>query len=145
MVIYVSALNMKTHATSREKMINASRFTPLTISSDEDIVKGAGHQKRAANRNVWIVGAKNIAGQVFSNELVEGFVIVDRTNDIVAEGPSVVDDVIALEADAFAEAHDIQPMSPPTLAVARRVKQSVEQFFVSLRAGIVDKGVDVIR
>src|SRR5690606_558829 len=82
-----------------------------------DIVVGSSNQKRAADRNRGIVRGENIARQMLANELIERLVLVERTDDIVAERPQAADQKVALEAVALAESHDIQPVSAPPLAV----------------------------
>src|SRR5215467_13826935 len=41
-------------------------------------------------------------------------------------------------------ARHIQPMPPPSLAIAWRSEQPVDQLFVSIRRGIAHKAVDII-
>ena len=62
-------------------------------------------------------GLSGVSGHTV--EEVEGRIRIDRLDDVIAAPPQVVDDDGALVAGALAEAHDIQPVSPPALAEMR--------------------------
>ena len=84
-----------------------------------DVIIGPGDEEGAADFDVGAVFADDVSGEVFGDELIEGFVLVDGADDVVAKGVEVVDDEVALEAVGFAEADDIQPVTSPALAVTR--------------------------
>ena len=111
-----------------------------------DIVIGAGDQEGAPDFDGGLVLADDVAGEMLAHELVEGLVIVQRTDDVVAEGIEVIDDKVAFEAVTLAEADDVEPVATPMLAVARGGEQAVDQCFGRLAGiGLVggDEGVDL--
>ncbi len=71
------------------------------------------------------LGRNLIAGELFGDEAVVRLVIVERADDVVAIAPGVIAVRIVLEAIGFGEAHDVEPMLSPSLAVVR----AGEQFF----------------
>ena len=85
-----------------------------------DIVIRTGHQEGAANLDLGIKFPDDVAGEVFTNQLIEWLIIVDRTDDVISEGIKVIDDEITFETVALAEAHDVKPVATPALTVARR-------------------------
>ena len=86
-----------------------------------------------------------VAGQVLDHEPIERLVFVERSNDIVAERPGVVDHMVHFEAGAFAESHHIEPVPAPVLAVARRSEQPIDQSFVGVGRIVAQKCVDFFR
>ena len=59
---------------------------------------------------------KEVAGEVFADELVVGFVLVEGIDDVVTEAPGIGEDEGAPAAAGLREASDIKPMPPPTFA-----------------------------
>ncbi len=105
----------------------------------------ARYEKGRSDLYIGISLAEYIARQMLPHEGIEGLVLVDRTNDVVAKGPEILNDPILLEADAFAEAYDIQPMAPPTLSIARRCQKSVDQALIGLGIGVRRKRLHFLR
>ena len=58
-----------------------------------------------------------VTGELFDDELVVGFVLDQRIDNVVAVSPSVGFEAIAFVAIGFSEADPIEPVSPPTFAV----------------------------
>ena len=84
-----------------------------------DVIVRPGDEERAADLCRGVELADHVPGKVFADQLVEGFVLVQRADDVVAERIEVVDDEVAFEAVAFAEADDVEPVTTPVFAVAR--------------------------
>ena len=110
------------------------------------VVIGSGDEERAADLDGGVELAEHVAGEVFPHELVEGLVVVQRADDVVAERIEVIDDEVAFEAVALAEADDIEPVAAPVFAIARRGQQAVDEGFGRLTGvGLMgrDEGVDL--
>ena len=67
-----------------------------------------------------IVRRKFIAGDLLHNELIEWFVCVETSHDIIAEAPGIAALVVIRKAAAVCIAHDIQPMTSHAFAVVGR-------------------------
>ena len=66
---------------------------------------------------------ENIARQLFANKLIVRFVAIEGVNNIVSVAARLWDGVIGCETGRIRVAYDIQPVSPPTLAVDVRGEQ----------------------
>ena len=84
-----------------------------------DVIIGARDKEGAADFNLRLEFAQDITGEVLAYQLVEGLVVVERTNDVIAERVKVIDDDVAFEAVALAKADHVKPVPSPMLAVAR--------------------------
>ena len=62
---------------------------------------------------------QQVAGDLFQGEAVEGFVLVETADDVVAVGPDIARGV-AMVADRVGEADDIEPADRHAFAVMRR-------------------------
>ena len=85
-----------------------------------------------------------VAGQLFPNEPVVGFVGVEGADDVVAVPPSMGLGLVGLVAVGLGEAHQIKPMPSPLLAVMGRLEQAIDQMLPGLRRRIVNEGLDLI-
>ncbi|MEY3958659.1 MAG: hypothetical protein RJA37_1262 [Verrucomicrobiota bacterium] len=98
-----------------------------------DVIVRSGDEEGAADLDLRPAFADDVAGEVLADELVEGLVLIQRADHVVAEGPEVIDDEVPFEAVAFAEAHHVEPAAAPLFAVARRGEQAVDE---RLRGGL---------
>ena len=109
-----------------------------------DVVIGAGHEEGAANLDFRFELADHVTGEVLADQLVERLVVVERADDVVAERIEVIDDEVAFEAVALAEADDVEPVAAPALTVARGGKQAVDEGFGRLAGvGLVGRNESV--
>ena len=81
---------------------------------------------------------KQVPGKLFDDEPVEWQIAVERPNDPVTIHPNVARSV-SVVAVGIRVARKVQPVPAPTLAVARRGKQALDQPLVSIRAPVVDE------
>ena len=84
------------------------------------------------------MGGKQVAGDVLLHELVVREVLVESADHVVAIAPGVLLVEVEFVAVGFGEAHQIEPVPGPALAIVRRDQQPVDDLFISLR-GIVGK------
>src|SRR5690606_8577908 len=62
---------------------------------------------------------KFVPGQLLAHEPVVRLVIVERADDVIAVTPDVRFFIIAFITVSLREAHEIEPMPPPSFAVLR--------------------------
>ena len=109
--------------------------TPTRISKEVDAAETM--IGRVAER--FALKPDHVAGDVFENEPIKRAIFVERTNDIIPKGPSVPNDLIALETPAFPETNHIEPMPPPVFSITRRGEQALDQLLVGGGRRVVDK------
>ena len=68
---------------------------------------------------------EEVAGELFAGELVEGFVLVEGVNDVVAVGEDALI-LVAVEADGVGEAGDVEPPDGHAFAEVRRGEKGVD-------------------
>jgi hypothetical protein len=83
---------------------------------------------------------KHIAGELFDRELIEGFVGVERADDVVAVWPDGAVAVFFVTV-GVGVAGKVEPTSCPPLAVARRFQKVVYDLSESLGSGACGEGV----
>ena len=83
------------------------------------VIIGAGHEEGAADLDLRIKFPDDVAGEVLTDQLIEGLIFVDRADDVISERIKVIDDEVTFEAVALAKAHDVEPVATPAFAVAR--------------------------
>ena len=102
----------------------------------------AGHQVEAikARRHELLRSRirQQISRQLFANELVVRFVVVERLDDVVAIGKDVLA-LVAVETDRVGKSHHIQPRHRHALTVVRRTQQPIDQTLVGPGLVIGDK------
>ena len=91
-----------------------------------------------------LIAAHCVAGQMLVDQSVKGLVLIERSNDVVAKRPGLVDHMVDLETSAFTEPHHIEPMPPPLLAVVRGCQQPIDDSFVCVRRRVADKRVNFL-
>ena len=87
---------------------------------------------------------QQVAGQLFQREPVERLVLVERLDDVIAEGIDA-DRLVAVIADAVRITHQVEPPHGHPLAEFRRAQQPVDDIFVRLLARIGQKRVHLRR
>jgi len=85
-----------------------------------------------------------VTGNLFLDETVEGLVVVEGLDDIVAIPLDVGPRFIGLVAVAVGVAGDIQLVASPAFAVCRRRKQAVDDLFVCRGSIVVDERLDLV-
>ena len=99
---------------------------------------GRHHRQRIARLEL-------VASELPLHELIVRHVGIERLDHEVAIPIRERPIVVLFESVTLGEASDVQPVTPPTLAVLRRIEQLVEHFFKRLRIGIVDERFNVRR
>ena len=77
----------------------------------------AGSDNTLAVHSIWIVRGQQVTGDLLSDELVIGHVVVERVDDVVAVFPRIGVPVILVVAGRVGVARDIQPVPTPALTV----------------------------
>ena len=78
-------------------------------------------------------------------KLVVWLVFIERADYPVAVGPGVDAFAVRFESVRFPEAHKIQPMRRPSLAITRAGQHLVDQLGVRVARGIIDKSIHLFR
>src|ERR1700733_10793241 len=78
-----------------------------------------------------------VAGQLFLNETVVSGVVVESADHIVAITPGIGAEVVVLEAFGLGEAHDVQPVVAPVLAIMLAREKTVDNCFPGFRRPVV--------
>ena len=87
---------------------------------------------------------EQVTGYLFSGELVEGYVVVERVDDPMPVSPGVRTNKILLVAVAVGVACQVEPLHRPLFAVVRRLEKPVGRPFVGVRAVVGDEIVDFL-
>lgn len=82
---------------------------------------------------------EQVTGDMFTNELVVGKILVEGADQIIAITPGVVHLVIPFVAMGFGKADDIEPMPGPALAEMRRREEAINEALPSVRGSGIDK------
>ena len=75
-----------------------------------------------------VVGVDLVAGNLFADEAVVGFVVVERLNHIVAIAPDVGANFVGLEAVGVGVAGYVEPFAAPAFTVVGRGEQAIDDF-----------------
>ena len=98
-------------------------------------------------RALWISlrrARKFIASELFGDELVEWFVGIKGTDDVIAIFVCVTARRIGVAvAIRIGITCNVEPMAAPAFAVMRGIEQAVEQLFVGVRRGVCEEGFDL--
>lgn len=109
----------------------------FVVKGSQDEVAGAG--ELGVSLFDGIVG-QEIAGEVFADELVVWFVLVEGIDDVVAEAPGVGEDEGATAAAGLGKAGDVEPMTAPAFAKFGSREEVVDDGFESGGGGVGEKG-----
>ena len=108
------------------------------LGGQEQAVEARGHA--GLGRGV----GQQVAGKLLAREPVEGLVVVEGPQDVVAVGPDVPG-IVGVVADRVGEAHDVEPADGHALAVLRRGQEAVDQPLVGAGRGVGLEGGDEFR
>ena len=84
-------------------------------------------QETGSNKFVGIGRKHFVAGQLLTHEAVVRLIFVERAHDPVTVSPGLRALRVAVEAVAFGVTCEVQPVSGPPFAVARRGEQTVDE------------------
>jgi hypothetical protein len=84
---------------------------------------------------------KHVAGELLDGESIERHVLVEGGNQPIAPGPDGAPAVDGV-AVGVGVASQVEPVPRLPFAIMRRGQQTIDQFLVRIRAGIVDEGID---
>ena len=91
---------------------------------------GAEHQKAGGGDLLEALrvrlGRHQVAGDLFADETVEGFVAIEGIDDVVAVAERVAEGDVLVEAVRVGIAGDVEPMAAPALTVVRRCEEPVD-------------------
>ena len=76
---------------------------------------------------------EEVSGEMFADELVEGFVFVEGFDDVVPEAPGVREDHAASAAAGLGKAGHVEPMPSPSFAKVGTGEEVIDDLFERLR------------
>ena len=82
------------------------------------------------------LGRERVPGELLEDEFVEGRVLVQRVDDIVAIAPRVRHFDVVVQSGRVGVARYIEPVSAPLLSVARRTQQLIDETRECVRSPI---------
>ena len=106
------------------------RHQLIFVEHGRDLVPRAGDEESGGCHHLRIGGLDEVTGDLLANELRVRLVAIERVDHIVAISPRMEALEVMLAAVGLAEAHDIQPVPAPALAVSRRGQEPVDRGFV---------------
>ncbi len=94
----------------------------------------------AADERVEILGRHQVAGDLLHRELIEGLVLIERANQVIAIGPDVFA-VVVMEAVSVGVARIVKPVAGALLAEGGPGEEPVNQVLVGLGRLVADEGL----
>ena len=88
-------------------------------------------------------GFHHVARDLLPHELIEGQVVVEGADQIVAESPGALGRDVPLVAVGVAVPHHVHPVTRPALAEMGGFEQTVHQALIGAVVRVVDKGLDL--
>lgn len=62
----------------------------------------------------WRVGGEQVAGELFADELVVGFIVIERLDEVIAVAPCVFCEDLAFGTDLLCVADEVEPVAGPS-------------------------------
>ena len=82
-----------------------------------------------------------VAGELFEDEAVEGPVVVESADDVIAIAPGRRAHVVGVEDPlGVGVAREVEPVPRPALAIVRRLEEPIKERFIRLRRVVAAKG-----
>jgi hypothetical protein len=82
---------------------------------------------------------------LFGDEAVEGLILVEGVDDVVAVAPGGRLGTVALVAVGFGIAGDVEPVPRPAFAVFGPVKQAIDDVLIGIGRLVVQEGLLLLR
>ena len=105
-----------------------------------DLVHGTTDEESSGG-----IFAGGVACDLLADESIEGEVLVEGADDVVAVGPCIFAHLIHFEAVALCEANDVEPVAGPAFAEVGGVEEMIDKFVVGGGIRVGDEGVDFLR
>ena len=89
-------------------------------------------------------GRQEVAGELFLDEQVERFVLVEGLDEVVAVTPGMLGEDVVRGADHVGIPREIEPVAGPAFAVSRRGEQAVDDLGVGVGGLVFGEGDDFL-
>jgi len=109
------------------------------LAERAEAVKAAGDEERRGS------GFGFVASELFLNELVVGFVLLEALDYVIAVAVGIRAVGVVFVAVGFSEADNVEPVAGPLLSVSRGSKETLDQGFVGLGGWVVEEGLGFFR
>ena len=88
---------------------------------------------------------QQVTGNLFVDEPIESFIRIQSSNHIITISPCIPAFKIICKARRISIANNIQPVTTPPLSIVRRCQEPLNELFIGLWVGIVDKCINIFR
>ena len=110
---------------------------PLVHLADQFLADGEEARGNEILRPLAIIGdGQGVARELLADEAVEGLVLVEAVDHVVAVTPGVREDAVGIPSGGVGVAGDVEPMAAPVLAEAWRTKKGIHQLRDGFRLSI---------
>ena len=123
----------------RHQVITVEVFEVRRCCLIRAVVKHTRAEKSERSDETRLLGKQTVGGELLAHEPRPRLVVVQRLDDIVAIPPRMIPRQIVTTPMRLREMNRIQPVSRPSLAMARRSEQPIHQMLVSLRIAVLFK------
>ena len=111
---------------------------------EEHVAIGADAVEARAGSGLRVIGIEFIARNLLFGEAIVRLVVIERLDDVVAVAPGDQQIRILLETGGIAITREIEPVSSPFFAIARRRQQTVDHLFPGIGRAIPEECVDLL-
>ena len=124
----------------------AVRFTRAVLTVAQEMGRFQQLPNRRSHRIAGLPSRHFVAGQLLPNPAVEGFVLVDRPDHIVAVAVGQRAIRVGIEVSVgIGIPHRIQPVLGPALSIGRGGQQPLQPNLRGLGSLVSDKGLEIFR
>ena len=128
MIMATRAANRQAHESFRRGLEHVvERFELGGARVVRFVIPDAESIKTGGDQAVIVHVRQLVAGDLLHHEPVVRLVLVERADDVVAVFPDKRFFIVALVAVGLGEAHDVEPMAAPALAVLRQAEQMLDE------------------
>ena len=87
-------------------------------------------------------GGEEITGELFADELIVGFIGIERGDDVIAVTPGVGESEIAFFAGGFGVAGEIEPVAAPAFPELGGGEEAIDERGDGVWGGIAEEGIE---
>ena len=141
---------MAAGAADRHGLEAAHRHVDAVVDDVRRVVEEAAAERQIAERRqrpLVVAERQPVGSQLLHDELVVGQVLVERPDHIIAVGVGIRISALFREDVTLGVgiAGDVEPVTAPAFAVARRGQQTVHQLLVGVGVEVADERLDFFR
>eukprot|EP00913_Durusdinium_trenchii_P028312 g26540.t1 len=120
------------------------RFHGSALLILADLVISTRDEKPGGDNRLWVSRSQHVAGELAAGEFIVRKIGVESIDHPVAVAPGVGPHPIPFEALAFAEPHDVEPVTCPAFTVMGRSQQAIDKSLIGIRGTIGEEGAHLL-